>query len=138
MFPDARSRQDKRMLYGIVSTGASFQLRDMVLTHPDIIGQSLKTWVPADDDVDMLIKGHFDRQAPEGERRIKDKQLAWIDQLAAEGRIKKKFNTTFFTAGDSREPELAGIWGAVVGSFFTLVITLMLSFPIGVATAVYL
>ena len=138
MFPDARSRQDKRMLYGIVSTGASFQLRDMVLTHPDIIGQSLKTWVPADDDVDMLIKGHFDRQAPEGERRIKDKQLVWIDQLAAEGRIKKKFNTTFFTAGDSREPELAGIWGAVVGSFFTLVITLMLSFPIGVATAVYL
>jgi phosphate transport system permease protein len=138
MFPDVKGRQDKRMLYSIVSPGASYQLRDMVLTHPDIIGKTLNVWVPADDDVDMLIKGHFDRQAPEGERRIKDKQLVWIDQLAAEGRIKKKFNTTFFTAGDSREPELAGIWGAVVGSFFTLVITLMLSFPIGVAAAVYL
>ncbi|MEJ2726940.1 MAG: phosphate ABC transporter permease PstA [Deltaproteobacteria bacterium] len=138
MFPDVKGRHDKRMLYSIVSPGASYQLRDMVLTHPDIIGKTLNVWVPADDDVDMLIKGHFDRQAPESERRIKDKQLAWIDQLAAEGRIKKKFNTTFFTAGDSREPELAGIWGAVVGSFFTLVITLVLSFPIGVAAAVYL
>ncbi len=138
MFPDARSRQDRRMLYGIISSGASFQLRDMVLTHPDIIGQTSKIWVPADDDVDMLIKGHFDRQVAESERRIKDKQLAWIDRLSADGKIKKKFNTTFFTAGDSREPELAGILGAVAGSFFTLVITLILSFPIGVAAAVYL
>jgi phosphate transport system permease protein len=138
MFPDAKGRRDKRQLYSIVSSGASFQLRDMVLTHPEIIGQASKVWVPADDDVDMLIKGHFDRQVSEGERRLKDKQLAWVDQLSAEGKIKKKFNTTFFTAGDSREPELAGIWGAVAGSFFTLVITLLLSFPIGVAAAVYL
>ena len=49
-----------------------------------------------------------------------------------------KFNTTFLTHGDSREPEKAGIWGAVVGSFFTLLITLLLSFPIGIATAIYL
>jgi phosphate transport system permease protein len=138
MFPDAKARRDKRKLYGIVSSGASFQLRDMVLTRPEIIGQRLKVWVPADDDVDMLIKGHFDRQVGEGERRLKDKQLAWIDQMSAEGKIKKKFNTTFLTAGDSREPELAGIWGAVAGSFFTLVVTLLLSFPIGVAAAVYL
>jgi len=138
MFPDVKGRHDKRMLYSIVSTGASYQLRDMVLSHPNIIGQALNVWVPADDDVDMLIKGHFNRQVDESERRLNDKQLAWIDQLAAEGKIKKKFNTTFFTSGDSREPELAGIWGAVVGSFFTLVITLLLSFPIGVAAAVYL
>ena len=138
MFPEVKERQAKRMLYGIVSPGASFQLRDMVLTHPDIIGQTRKVWVPADDDVDMLIKGHFDRQAAEGARRLKDEQLVWIDRLSAEGKIKKKFNSTFFTTGDSREPELAGIWGAVVGSFFTLVVTLFLSFPIGVAAAVYL
>jgi phosphate transport system permease protein len=137
-FPEVSERQDKRMLDGIVSSGASFQLRNMVLTDPDFIGQTLRIWVPADDDVDMLVKGHFDREVAEGERRLKDKQLAWIDRLLTEGRIKKKFNTAFFTAGDSREPELAGIWGAVAGSFFTLVITLLLSFPIGVATAVYL
>ncbi len=138
MFPDVAGRRDKRMLYRMVSSGASFQLRDLVLTQPDVIGQTLPVWVPADDDVDMLIKGHFDRNVDEGQRRLKDKQLAWIDQLSSEDRIKKKFNTTFFTAGDSREPELAGIWGAVAGSFFTLVVTLVLSFPIGVAAAVYL
>ena len=138
MFPDVTGRKDKRLLYRIVSSGASFQLRDLVLTQPDVIGQTLPVWVPADDDVDMLIKGHFDRNADESERRLKDKQLVWIDRLSSEGRITKKFNATFFTAGDSREPELAGIWGAVSGSFFTLVVTLVLSFPIGVAAAVYL
>jgi phosphate transport system permease protein len=138
MFTDVSGRRDKRMLYSIVSSGASFQLRDMVLTNPDIIGQTVPVWVPADDDVDMLMKGHFDRETGEDERRLKDKQLAWIDQLAAESKIEKRFNTTFFTAGDSREPELAGIWGAAAGSFFTLIVTLLLSFPIGVAAAVYL
>jgi len=138
MFPDVSGRRDKRMLYSIVSSGASFQLRNKVLTNPEIIGQTIPIWVPADDDVDMLMKGHFDREAGEGERRLKDKQLAWIDQLAADGKIEKRFNTTFFTAGDSREPELAGIWGAAAGSFFTLIVTLLLSFPIGVAAAVYL
>jgi len=138
MFPEARGRQDKRLLSGLVSTGASYQLRKMVLRDPELIGRIQKVWVPADDDVDMLIKGHVDRNQPEGERRLKDKQLVWIDKLKEEGRLQKKFNMAFFTSGDSREPELAGIWGAVCGSFFTLVITLFLSFPIGVATAVYL
>jgi phosphate transport system permease protein len=138
MFPDVKGRSDKRMLYGLVSSGASFQLRDLVLKSPGIVGTTQALWVPADDDVDMLIKGHFDREAPEAERRIKNRQLAWIDQMESEGRIKKKFNRAFFTSGDSREPELAGIWGAVVGSFLTLVVTLILSFPIGVAAAVYL
>jgi len=138
MFPDAKGRRDKRMLYKLVSTGASFQLRDMVLQNPALVGQTLSIWVPADDDVDMLVKGHLDRNLREGERRLKDKQLAWLDHLEAGDKINKRFNTTFFTAGDSREPELAGIRGAVVGSFYTLVITLILSFPIGVAAAVYL
>jgi len=138
MFPDVKKRRDKRMLYGLVSSGASFELRNMVLNHPEVIGKTLAVWLPADDDVDMLVKGHIDREVPEGERRLKDKQLGWVDRLVSENRIEKTFNKTFFTAGDSREPELAGIWGATVGSIFTLLITLILSFPIGVASAVYL
>jgi phosphate transport system permease protein len=138
MFPEASGRRQKRMLYSLASTGAAFQLREMVLQDPEIIGRQLSVWVPADDDVDMFIKGNVDRNQPEAERRLKDVQLQWLDRLQAEGRIEKRFNRTFFTAGDSRDPELAGIWGAVAGSFFTLVITLVLSFPIGVASAVYL
>jgi len=137
-FPDVSGNQDKRMLYGLISSGASFQLRNIVLEHPDVIGETRAVWVPADDDVDMLIKGHFNRNVPESDRRLKDKQLTWTDRMAAEGRIEKRFNQIFFTAGDSREPELAGIRGAVVGSFLILVVTLLLSFPIGVSTAVYL
>ncbi len=125
-------------MYSLVSSGAAFQLRNQVLKDPDLIGGTQPVWVPADDDLDMLIKGRSDRSAPESERRLNDKQLAWVEALENDQRIEKRFNRTFFTAGDSREPELAGIWGAVVGSFLTLVITLSLSFPIGVSAAVYL
>jgi phosphate transport system permease protein len=138
LFPEVDSRQDRRLLNTLVSTGAGYQLRGMVLQDPGIVGKTVSVWVPADDEVDMTLKGHFRRDVPEAERRMSDKQLAWLDRLTAEGRVERKFNTTFLSAGDSREPELAGIWGAVAGSFFTLVITLVLSFPIGVAAAVYL
>jgi phosphate transport system permease protein len=138
MFPEVSGRRDKRTLYGIVSTGATYYLQDFVTANPDLIGSTIQLWVPADDDVDMLMKGHFDRDKVEADRRIKDNQIAWIDRLVEQGRVESRFNKTFFTAGDSREPELAGIWGAATGSFFTLIVTLLLAFPLGVATAVYL
>jgi phosphate transport system permease protein len=138
MFPEVTGRRDKRALYSLVSSGAAFYLQKKVLDAPDLIGKTMRISVTADDDVDMLIKGRMNRNLPEEERRLKDQQIAWIEQLEKDGRIHKKFNTTFFTAGDSREPELSGIKGAVLGSFFTLVVTLLLSFPIGVAAAVYL
>jgi phosphate transport system permease protein len=137
-FPSVTNRREKRVLYGLVSTGASFQLVDMVKQDPSLIGTSQSVWLVADDDVDMLIKGHIDLNLPQSDRRIKDNQLAWIQQLQKQGRIEKRFNTIFFTAGDSREPELAGIRGAVTGTLFTLLITLAIAFPVGVAAAVYL
>jgi len=138
LFPEVKSRRDKRSLYELVSTGAAFALQKIVLADPSLIGKTIKLRVPAGDDVDMFVKGYIRRDVPESDRRIKDKQIVWIDALQRAGRLEKKFNTTFFTAGDSREPELAGIRGAVMGSFFTLIVTLSLAFPIGVATAVYL
>jgi phosphate transport system permease protein len=138
LFPDVAGRRDKKMLYGIMSSGAAFELRQLVLADNSLIAQTRSLWLPADDDVDMFMKGNIDPGVPEGERRLKDKQLEWINTFKAEGRIAKRFNIAFFTAGDSREPELAGIWGALCGSFFTLLVTLALSFPIGVAAAVYL
>jgi phosphate transport system permease protein len=138
MFPEVTARKDKRQLYGMVSTGAAFQLQDFVRKNQNKIGSVIQIWVPADDDVDMVAKGHIRRDVPEAERRVKDSQLSWIDRLQEQGRLEKRFNTIFFSAGDSREPELAGIRGAVTGSFFTLIVTLLLSFPVGVATAVYL
>lgn len=138
MFPDVSGRGDLRQLYALVSSGAGYQLREMVIAKPQLVGQTLPLWVPADDDVDMLVKGHFRGDAARNEGRLSDLQRQWIERLTAEGKIEKRFNRTFFTTGDSREPELAGIRGAVVGSFFTLIVTLALSFPIGVAAAIYL
>jgi len=138
LFPQVESRQDKRVVTKLISTGAAYRLQELVTSKPELIGSTKPIWVPADDEVDMFVKGHIPRDVPEAERRVSDKQAGWIDQLAAAGRLKLKFNTAFFEAGDSREPELAGIRGAVAGSMFTLTITLLLSFPIGVAAAVYL
>ena len=138
LFPDVTGRGDKRTLYGLFSSGAAYELRDTVMANPGLIGKTIEIWVPADDDVDMLMKGHIARDVPETERRMKDNQIGWIDRLIEQGRVESRFNTTFFTAGDSREPELAGILGAVSGSFFMLIVTLLLSFPMGVAAAVYL
>lgn len=138
MFPEVTTRREKRQLYGMVSNGAAYQLQDYVRKNQNQIGSVIQIWVPADDDVDMVVKGHIQRDVPEAERRVKDNQLSWIDEFQEQGRLEKRFNTTFFSAGDSREPELAGIKGAVTGSFYTLIVTLLLSFPIGVAAAVYL
>ena len=68
----------------------------------------------------------------------RNKQQSWVASLMNQDQIALHFNGRFFTNGDSREPEQAGIWGAVVGSFLVLIITLALSFPIGVAAAIYL
>ena len=138
MFPDVSGRRNRFALYGLVSNGANFDLRDRVLADPSLIGGKLSLSVAADDDVDMLMKGHIDRDAPEADRRIKDNQLAWIDALEADDRLHSAFNLDFFGNGDSRDPELAGIRGALMGSIYTLFVTLGLSFPLAVAAAVYL
>lgn len=138
LFPDAASRQERRELADLVSGGAFFTLRSMVLDDPEIIGTTRRVRLPASDDIDMLRKGYIPRDVPETERRVSDRQLGWYDALMAQGRVSLDFNTGFFTADDSREPELAGVRGALVGTFFTMLVTLVLSFPLGVATAIYL
>ncbi len=137
-FPEVSTRREKRKLNALLSNGAAYQLRKMVLADPDLIGQTRKLWLLADDEVDMLVKGYVDRKQPQSTRRLTDRQIAWVDKLSAQGRIERQFNTSFFTSGDSRDPELAGIGGATMGSFFMLLVTLILSFPLGVAAAVYL
>ena len=137
-FPEVESSNELRELFALVSSAAGFELRNSVRANPDLVGDTVSLWVVADDDVDMLIKGHMDRTSEESQRRINDRQLGWIEQLEADGRVDRKFNHRFFTSGDSRDPEMSGIWSAVVGSFYMLLVTLVLSFPLGVATAIYL
>ncbi len=138
LFPEVSGRSNKRKLYKIVSSSAEYQIRSIVNNDLSIIGSKQNIWVLADDDVDMLIKGNINRNLPENERRIDDQELMWIEYLESENLIKKVFNKTLFTSGDSSESEQSGILVALLGSFYALLITLVLSFPIGIATAVYL
>ncbi len=137
-FPEVASRREKRALYGLLSLGAGFELRERVLAEPDLAGRPLSIWLTASDEVDRVVKDPSVRLAPPEERRLSDRQLAWVAALEAEGRIETRFNVAFFTNGDSREPELAGVAVAIVGSLFSLLVCLALSFPLGVLTAVYL
>jgi phosphate transport system permease protein len=75
---------------------------------------------------------------PEANRRVSDREVAWLERLKEKGLVERAFNWSFFTSGDSREPELAGIRGALVGSALTLLVTLAICLPLGVAAAIYL
>lgn len=137
-FPNVKARRDKRKLYGLVSSEAPYQLRDMIEKDPSLIGQTVKVWFITSDDVDIAIKQNITTDIPQTDRRISDNELRWLSTLKAEGNVEQRFNTRFFTSGDSREPELAGILSAAVGSAWTLLVCFALSFPIGILAATYL
>jgi phosphate transport system permease protein len=137
-FPDVEARADLKQLSTLLSDDAGYELQRRVAADSNLIGKSERVWVLARDNTDMALKGRITRDESEAGRPLSNRQLDWIDALKSKQRIELRFNSAFFTHGDSREPEQAGIWGAVAGSFFTLVVTLLLSFPIGVSAAIYL
>lgn len=130
------SRKEKRQLVQLFSTNAEFTLKDTLISTPGHLNKQVSVWVRLDDDVDSYLKENF----PVGEAglRISKQQALWLAQLTSEKRIESRFNVSFFTASDSREPELAGIKGALMGTLLTMFVTLLLSFPLGVAGALYL
>ncbi|MGF1641389.1 MAG: phosphate ABC transporter permease PstA [Rhodospirillales bacterium] len=142
LFPEVTSRTDRRALMSIISPGAVFDIRREVMEAEEdgrsIIGRRVSLRMHVADDFDQLNKGHIRADLPEAERRVSDKQIEWFERLRDRGLIERGFNWTLFTAGDSRSPELAGIRGALTGSFWTMLVTLLLSFPLAVGAAIYL
>ncbi|TFH25404.1 MAG: phosphate ABC transporter permease PstA [Myxococcales bacterium] len=138
LFPDVTTRADRLGLYALISSGTGVMLRNKVLADPTLLGRTETIWVTADDDADLFLKGRMDPDVPEADRRLDDDQIGWLRALQREGNARVVFSRTFFTAGDSREPEQAGIRAAAIGSLLTLLVTLLLSFPLAALTAVYL
>ena len=136
--PGVSGRSQRRELNRLLSVGAGYQLRDMVVADNELVGTTRSVWVPASSTVDMLVKGNIDPTIDEALRPVSDAQIAWVESLQASGRLEKKFNRALFSNGDSRDPELSGIKGALMGSFYMLIVTVLLAFPIGVAAAIYL
>ncbi|MGM0518011.1 MAG: DUF3333 domain-containing protein, partial [Pseudomonadota bacterium] len=114
----------------LVSRGYLRLIPGRMADDESLLGTTRMEWVLADDAVDQYLKGR--------KTRLKDKQIAVIDRLVEDGRAELKFNTGFFTNGDSKLPEMAGLASAAIGSVLVLVVTLAFAFPVGVMTAVYL
>jgi phosphate transport system permease protein len=129
---------DRRAAQGILSNGAQFTLRDMIVADTSLIGETVTVTVPMSDPFDQLSKGSIDRATPEAQRRVNDREVAWFDELDQAGLISTPFNWGLFTNADSRFPELAGLKGALVGSFWALLVCFLVAFPLGIGAAIYL
>ena len=110
----------------------------LVLNDKTLINQTKNLWLLASSTIDVINKNPEMVKFNEEERLIDDKELEWFQKMQSEEKVKFSANNNFFTKADSTEPEQAGIWGALMGSFFTLFVTLILSFPIAVAAGVFL
>jgi phosphate transport system permease protein len=132
------TRPEKRDMRALLSRGVDVQIREKVTADPSLIGQTVPIWVLANGEVDSLVKGAIDRDTPEDRRQLNDKQLEWIDRLAAEGRLEKHLNTGLFTYGASSQPETSGLGVALIGSFYMMLIVALVAVPLGVAAAAYL
>lgn len=135
-FPEVSARNEVRELMRIVSIGAVYDLRAHVDTNPDLIGENLTLRVPASALADRVHRRSSGSDIARS--AASDRQRDWIQSLQARDRLSLGVNTQLFLNGDSREPELAGIRGALTGTLLILIITAALALPLGIAAAIYL
>ncbi|MCE3255030.1 MAG: pstA2 [Rickettsiaceae bacterium] len=137
-FPDAKTTLEKANLYHLVSKIAHLELKNQLKKNPELLGKRHSFWLSVSSDVDMFLKGKISKTTPNEERKLKNNQIAWIENLQSEGKISGGFNWNFFKYADSAEPEVAGMSASIAGSFFVVIVFLLAAFPIGVMSAFYL
>ena len=135
---EPKGRKAKKQAKKIVSSGKDVRIAKMVKNDPSLVGTITKVKFALDDDIDSFLRGYIKRETPESERRISDKVIGFVDKLNQDGRITYEFSDYILKGSASGNPEMAGIKGAFIGSMLTLSVCLLISFPLGVATAVYL
>jgi phosphate transport system permease protein len=131
-------RTNTRAARRMISSGSSQRLVDFVYANPDLMGQTVPVKFALDDDIDSFLRGFIDRNTPEADRRINDTVIQFVDKLVASERVSYEVSDYLFFGSASRDAEMAGVRGALIGSILTLFICVLISFPLGVATAVYL
>ena len=133
--PTVKKRSQKKRLRQLFSSAVPFELEDYFNKYPEKLNEPVVSiWLTADDKIDSYVKNGYELEGS----NLKSSVVDLVEQYRQSEQVRTKFNTTFFTSGDSRDPEQAGIWGAMAGSLLTLLVTLLLSFPIGVSAAIYL
>jgi phosphate transport system permease protein len=150
IFPNAKRRSEIIDLYTIPSRNAYIfaeqQLQEFINDNSkrkisEVFNQleNFEIRFPASSDIDIFYKNKFENYDPDkDDKYISDFQLEALKKLEDLDMIKKSFNWRFFKAGDSREAELAGIWGSLKGSFYVLFVCMLVALPLGIATAIYL
>jgi phosphate transport system permease protein len=132
------SRAEERDYFSMFTSSAPFLIRDQIIADPSLLDGRATFMVPMSDPIDQLAKGLVNTELPEDQRRVNDKQVELFNQLEAKGAISQPFNWGLFFNADSRFPELAGLAGAITGSFWLLLVCFLISFPVGIAAAIYL
>jgi phosphate transport system permease protein len=132
------SKAEKKSLVRLFSRSSEYQIKDIVMDDLSLIGKTINVTLPAASEVDQFLKGRIDQSLPEDDRPLNNIQISWIKHMVDNDMINRTFNSNLFTKGDSRNAEEAGILGALMGSFFALLICLFISFPLGVMASVYL
>ncbi len=135
--PNANEDQQNQ-LKRMVSYFFEREIKQELLKDPNLLGKTKEVYLTASDDLDQVFKANYPRDLPEDQRRVSDYQLKIFDQLVANGNVESKFNISFFTNADSREAELAGIASSFMGSIFSILVCLMIAFPVAVLAAIYL
>ncbi|MER9721314.1 MULTISPECIES: phosphate ABC transporter permease PstA [unclassified Mesorhizobium] len=125
-------------LKGFLSEGARVQLRDIVSADPSVIGTTRDVDILAAANLDSAFKGQIDLGVDEARRKVSNQQIDWMNKLKADGVMAEHFNTGLFSYGASSRPETSGMGVAIIGSFYMMVIVLLLALPIGVAASIYL
>ena len=133
-----KSHPKSSEIKSLISYNSFLTIRDRVLNDPDIIGKTKKINLIASDDVDQMLKGNINISIPEENRKITDFQIEAIEKFKSNGNILTVFNKTLFIKSDSREPEVSGVLGAIIGSFYCLFIAACISVPIGIFAAIFL
>lgn len=133
--PDGSNAAALRSLY---SSELKFAAAERVSRSPELLGRHTQIRAPLSDDADLYFKGEIKRSTPETQRRLSDQQMDWLDRMKVENVVQRHFATALFTNGDSTEPELAGVLGAVIGSALMLLVTALIAIPLGVGAAIWL
>ena len=135
--PALASNRDE--LSSLYTSSEAYRLRDMYMENPSLLGANKEVKVLADANVDVWLKGNIDRSLSDEQQQLSPEVRQIADELKANGLIESTFNTNIFSSPDSRSsPATSGLAGAFMGSLFMMMIVILISIPVGVASAVYL
>jgi len=111
----------------LIGGGSVRAIGEQLIDDPSLLSRRAELWVPMSAKGDVAAKG-------DGDPAIEP----LIARAEADGAIRRRFNSDFLIASDATDPSAVGVWGALKGSFLTIVVTMLLAFPIGVLSALYL